>query len=116
MQASFQISFHGVDSSPAVEERIRKNMAKLEKCGRHIIGCHVTVARDHHHHHLGNLFRVQIDLGLAGRELAVTRDHGINHAHEDLHVAIRDAFDAARRRIKRVAQRRREPWERASVL
>jgi len=29
--------------------------------------------------------------------IVVGRDRGANHAHEDAHVAVRDAFDAARR-------------------
>ena len=37
---------------------------------------------------------------MPGKHLLVNRNHHDNHAHEDLHVAIRDAFDAARRQVQ----------------
>jgi hypothetical protein len=39
-----------------------------------------------------NLFRVGVDLKVPGSEIVVGRDPSAHHAHEDVHVAIRDAF------------------------
>jgi hypothetical protein len=39
-----------------------------------------------------------------GREIVVGREPA-NHAHDDMNVAIRDAFDAARRQLEDVARR-----------
>ncbi|MGH7789184.1 MAG: hypothetical protein ACRERC_20105 [Candidatus Binatia bacterium] len=43
----------------------------------------------------------------AACELVVTREPTEHHAHEDLYVAIRDAFDAAQRRPEDHARRQR---------
>jgi hypothetical protein len=35
-----------------------------------------------------------------GGKIVVSREPGEDHSHEDLHVAVRDAFDAVRRRLQ----------------
>ena len=52
------------------------------------------------HHHQGDLFRVRIEIDAPGKELAVTHTGPRDHAHEDVYVAIRDAFRAAVRRLR----------------
>jgi cold shock CspA family protein len=54
----------------------------------------------HPRHVQGNLYRVGVDLKVPGREIAVGRDPAAHHAHEDVHVAIRDAFDTTRRLLE----------------
>jgi cold shock CspA family protein len=56
--------------------------------------------KEHRHRHKGNLFRVRIEIGAPGRELAVTHTGPRDHAYEDVHVAIRDAFRAAVRQLE----------------
>ena len=51
-------------------------------------------------HRQGTIYHVRVDLTVPGGEVVVNREPGEDHAHEDLHVAIRDAFDAARRRLQ----------------
>ena len=43
MQTPLQISFDGVDPSPAVEARIGEKAAKLERLHGRIVGCKVVV-------------------------------------------------------------------------
>jgi hypothetical protein len=51
---------------------------------------------------------VRVDLTVPGGELAVTRGPSpLHQAHEDPLVAIRDAFDAARRELMDYARRQR---------
>ena len=45
---------------------------------------------------------MRVDLTLPGQEVAVTRVHD-----EDVYVALRDAFDAARRKVEEVVRIRR---------
>ena len=47
------------------------------------------------------------DLTVPGGELAVTREPAEHHAHEDVFVALRDAFDAAQRQREDYARRQR---------
>jgi cold shock CspA family protein len=53
------------------------------------------------------LYHVRIDLTVPGAELVASREPHDNHAHEDVYVAIRDAFDAMRRQLEAHARRQR---------
>ena len=100
MQRPLEIRFRQMVSSPAVEARIREKAAELERFSDRITGCRVTVEKEHRHRHKGNLFRVRIEIDVPGKELAVTHTGPKDHAHEDVYVAIRDAFNAAVRRLE----------------
>lgn len=102
-----QIVFRYMDPSPALEARIRQRAEEFDQFFDRIIMCRVAVECQHRHHQQGKLFRVRIDLTVPGREIVVSRDTGANHAHEDAHVAVRDAFDAARRQLEDHARDRR---------
>jgi cold shock CspA family protein len=65
------------------------------------------VEAPHRRHHQGKLYHVAIDLVLPGTELVVNRAPEEHHAHEDVFVALRDAFDAARRKLEDYARRQR---------
>jgi len=106
MQVPLHISFRNMEPSAAVEAKVRERAAKLDRFFDRITSCRVVVEAPHQHHHQGKLFHVRIDLSVPGGELLVNRDPAKQHAHEDVYVAIRDAFDAARRRLDQyVAQR-----------
>jgi ribosomal subunit interface protein len=107
MQKPLEIRFHKMEPSPAAEARIREKAAELERFSDRITSCRVTVEKEHRHHRKGNLFRVGIDIGLPGKEVAVTRTGPKDHAHEDVYVAIRDAFNAAVRRLEDHVRERR---------
>ena len=107
MELPVQISFRGVPSSDAIEAKVRARAARLERYYDHIMGCRVMIESPHRRHHQGKLYHVRIDLTVPGGELVVTREPAEHHAHEDVYVAIRDAFDAARRRLEDHARRQR---------
>jgi len=60
MQRPLEIRFHQMESSPAIETRIRERAAALERFSDRITGCRVVVEKEHRHHRKGNLFRVRI--------------------------------------------------------
>jgi cold shock CspA family protein/ribosome-associated translation inhibitor RaiA len=99
MQSPLQITFRHVAPSPALEARIRARVAELEQVFDRIVACRVAVEAVNRRQSQGKLFEIHIDLTLPGREVAIGRDPGVNHAHKDAHVAVRMAFDAARRQI-----------------
>jgi ribosomal subunit interface protein len=97
-----------MEPSAAVEAVIREKAAKLDQFYDHIMSCRVIVEAPHGHHHQGNLFQVRIDLTVPEGELLVTREHHHkDHSHEDVYVAIRDAFDAMKRQLEDYARKRR---------
>jgi ribosomal subunit interface protein len=100
MQRPLEVRFHQMDPSPAIEARIRKKAAELERFSDRITGCRVTVEKAQRRHHQGNLFRVRIEIDAPGKEVAVTHTGPRDHAHEDVYVAIRDAFRAAVRQLE----------------
>jgi cold shock CspA family protein/mRNA-degrading endonuclease RelE of RelBE toxin-antitoxin system len=95
-----------MDPSPAIEARIREKAAALERFSERITGCRVIVEQEHRRHRQGNLFRVRVEIDAPERELAATHTGSRDHAHEDVQVAIRDAFNAAVRQLEdRVRER-----------
>jgi ribosomal subunit interface protein len=100
MPIPLQISFRNMGPSPAVEERIRQKAAKLERFHDRIVGCTVVVEAPHRHHHKGKLYNVRVDISVPGKDVVVDRAKPTDHAHEDVYVAVRDAFDAAVRRLE----------------
>ncbi len=107
MQVPLQITFKEVSHSDAVEARIRERVERLDQFYPRIISCRVVVSKTNRHHHTGNLFAIHIDLRVPGEEISVSRDTGLNKAHKDIYVAIRDAFDAIKRGLEDYARRLR---------
>lgn len=131
MKLPLQITFRHMPPSPAIEENIRDKAAKLDELHDGIMGCRVAVEAPHRHHHKGKAYVVRIDLTVPGGELVINRepkrlvpkkangDHELDKdfaeshepskhaAHEDIYVAIRDAFNAAGRKLQDHARRRR---------
>ncbi len=94
--------------SEAVEARIRKKVEWLEKVFDRLIGVDVVVEAPHQHSRKGNLFAVSIEMRVpGGPPIVVAKVHHDDQSHEDVYVAIRDAFDAARRRLLEHAERLR---------
>ncbi len=100
MQIPLQITFRNMDPSPAVEARIRTLAERLEHFHEGVVSCRVIVELQHRHHHRGNLYHVSITLRVPGAEFATSHGPGAQPAHEDVHVAARDAFDSMRRQLE----------------
>ena len=108
MRIPLEVTFRHMEPSAAAEARIAEKVDKLEQLYSQLTRCHVIVEAPHEHHRQGKLFHVSIDLTVPGAELLVTRGHNHqSHAHEDVYVAIRDAFDAAKRRLEDYARQQR---------
>jgi len=106
MQQPVQITFRNMASSPAVEVRIREQAEALERFFDGIVSCRVVV-EGRQPRQQGNLYQLCIDLSVPGREIFVGRNTKAQHAHQDIHAAIRDAFDAARCQLEDYARDRR---------
>ncbi len=102
MQRSPNITFHGIDHSPTLDQHIREKISKLEEFHPRITGCTVSVEKPHRHHQQGNQFNVRLVVNIPGSQVVVNHDHS-----EDIYVALRDAFNAAGRRIEDQIRRQR---------
>jgi ribosome-associated translation inhibitor RaiA len=118
-----QTSFRDLPSSPALVARIEAEVGKLRRCFDGITFCRVVVVAPHRHHRSGRRYALRIELGVPRERLVIThqpptravrakapvatkRDEP-DAAHKDALVAIRDAFDAARRQLKEYVRRLR---------
>lgn len=103
-----QITFRNMDSSAALEARIRELVQKLQRFSNQIIKCQVVVEAPHHQHHeQGALFDFQVDIAVPGREIVIGHTHTKDPAHTNAYVALRDAFRAARRQLQEYERIRR---------
>lgn len=107
MQIPLQITFRGMDPSDAIANQIRDKARRLERFHGRITSCRVVVDAPHRHHYKGVVYRVNVDLSVPGGEIVASRERGLDHAHEDVHVAIRDAFAAAIRQLEDHSRRKR---------
>ena len=107
MRSTPQIIWQNLSPSNTIETNIRKHITKLEKFSARLSDCRVVIAMPHRHHHQGNICHVQINLTVPGGELVVNRQPPTQQTHEDLTVAIRDAFENAERQLKDYTQRQR---------
>lgn len=105
MKLPLEIVFRNVARTEEIEERIRSKASKLDRFFDRITGCRVVVEAPHKHHHKGNNYHVRIELSVPGGELVVNRDPQIPD-HEDLKIALRDAFQAAQRQLQAYSRKR----------
>ena len=99
MQTPIQITFRDIPQSDALETRIREKAEKLEAFYPGIVSCRVVVESRDRHKHQGKEVCVRIELHIPQHDIAINRDH-----HEDVYVAVRDAFSAATRKLEDVGR------------
>lgn len=107
MQLPLQVIFRNCPQSSSILELVEKKAKNLEHYFPRIIGCRVVIEVPHQHQHKGNLYRVFVDLTLPGNEIIVGRNPTLHEAHQDVFVAIRDSFRAARRQLQDRVRKRR---------
>ena len=95
MQTPLQITFRDMPHSDALDTHIRDKAQRLDQFFSGLIGCRVVVEQSGKHHQQGNPFNVRIDLTVPGSEIVVDRQE-----NGDVYVALRDAFDAAKRQLE----------------
>ncbi len=94
MKIPTEITFHGIEHSPAVETAVQRWVSRLEHMYDRITKCGVTISQPHKRHRHGSEFNVSVVLEVPGAEIAAT-----HMRHEDIYVAVADAFRAARRQL-----------------
>ena len=121
MSIPVQITFKNMQASISVEDEVQKLADKLAAFGNRITNCHVLIEAPHRHHRKGQRYNVRIHISARRARIDVGKAPALLHpaplhsrkeltpethptgrlvAHADLHVAIRDAFDNARRKLQ----------------
>ena len=125
MQVAPTIIFRKFRGDDALEADVRARLLKLDRYYPSIIGATVVVELATRHHLGGNRFRVRIELDVPGDTIVVRPDQSLRPSlraaelqktskrHETdpgrryAKVAVREAFEAARRRLQDYARRQR---------
>ncbi|MBL8661826.1 MAG: HPF/RaiA family ribosome-associated protein [Alphaproteobacteria bacterium] len=108
METEPQIVFEHIDPSDAVRRRILDEIAHLEQFHGRLTACRVVVSAPEKHKHKGKLYQVRIHLAVPGRAEVAVRPSTAGHQwNQDPLVAIRNAFDAARRQLQDKTKKKR---------
>jgi ribosome-associated translation inhibitor RaiA len=100
MQTMPEIHFHGIERSEAIEERVREKVSKLEKHFGRMTRCRVVLEAPHRSPQKPKVFQIKVEISLPRRQpIVVCHEREGAHAHEELPLAVRDAFEAALRKI-----------------
>ncbi len=95
-----QVTFRNLDPSAAITTLIEDRLTKLSELHDTVSACEVVVESPNRQNAKGRAFHVRLRLSVRGTEPVVSEEN-----HEDCAVAIREAFNAARRQIEHHAQR-----------
>jgi cold shock CspA family protein/ribosome-associated translation inhibitor RaiA len=96
MKIPLEIVFRGLQPSEAVKEKARERAEELDQFSPMLVRCQVWIESDRGHHRKGKRYTVRVRATAPGEELDVDRQP----PREDVYVAIREAFDAMRRRLE----------------
>jgi putative sigma-54 modulation protein len=100
MTVPLEIHFHGLDKSDAMEQRVREKFAKLERHFQHMSACRVVLEAPHRNPAKAKVFQVKIEISVKGKNpIIINHEREGAHANEDLGLTIRDAFEAAVRKV-----------------
>ena len=101
METEPKIVFENLGPSDALRQRILDEIAHLEQFHGRMTACRVVLSAPEKHKHKGHLYQVRIHLILpGGGEVAVRPSTARHQWNQDPQVAIRNAFDAARRQVE----------------
>jgi putative sigma-54 modulation protein len=96
MTTPLEISFHGIDKSDAVEAKIHEKFARLHGHFDRLTHARVVISSPNRTGARAKMFNVTIDLGMPGKQPIVIDSEG---DHTDIFIALRDAFNAAQRKL-----------------
>ena len=113
-----KVTFRNLAHSEALEQEIHERVAWLSHFDQTIQTCSVTVEALHRHRQGGKPFHVRIEVSVPRRQPLVVshepslhtplkdlentehhKETDLDFAHRDAHLAVREAFDIARRKL-----------------
>lgn len=102
MKSNADVVFRDLDHSPALSFTINRKLAKLSRFSDDILRSRVVLESPRNRKHKGKLYRASIELHLKNHPIAVSHDGA------SAHLAVRDAFDAAERKLISTCHQRRD--------
>jgi len=99
VQSPISLTFHHIDRSGALEERARKLGHHLARFNERITHCNITLQGPDDPHDGGAPYLVKIDLMVPGAQIHADSLHVDGAGHQDIYLALRDAFNNAKRQL-----------------
>jgi putative sigma-54 modulation protein len=112
MTTPLEITFHGVDKSEALEARIQEKFSRLHGHFDRITHARVVITSPNRTGARAKMFNVKIDIGVPGHQPIVIDNEG---DHPDVFIALRDAFNAAQRKLDATVGRLSDQAKRESA-
>ena len=110
MMIPVEVTFRNIGHSDAIAAAVRERAEKLDKFHPRITSCRVMVETLHRRPRTaGTVYRVRVDVRVPGGEVVAHDEPPPQRFHEDVYIAIRDAFDRVRRELEDLARRQR--WD-----
>jgi cold shock CspA family protein len=108
MKRPLQITFRGMDNSPALESLIRERVIRLEALYPRLTGCRVVVEVPHRGSESVKVpIAVSVEVDVPGTELILGKDEAGRHAAKEDHtIAVNNAFEAVERQLGKVGDTR----------
>jgi ribosome-associated translation inhibitor RaiA len=100
MEAPVRITFRGMTAPDALTRACEREVAKLERFAGRITSCDVVVERPRYRTSRGAAYEVRLHVKLPGIRIAVTHVPPVRADGRGLAVALRRAFDGARRELQ----------------
>jgi ribosome-associated translation inhibitor RaiA len=102
MTTPVEVHFHGVEKSEAIEQRVRDKIAKLGRHFERMTSCRVGIEVPQRTAQRPKVYQIKIEIGVPRRRPIVVRHERVgsnDNRSEELSLAIRDAFEAALRKV-----------------
>jgi ribosomal subunit interface protein len=100
MKPAVDVVYRDLDASDALNSIIHKKFAKLSRYSDQITHSRVVLDTPHCHKHKGKQYRASIELSVKGSPVTITHDD------DSIHLAVRDAFSIAERKLKNITGKR----------
>lgn len=108
MQVPAEIVFQNCDPSDELRAEVERQVERLEKFSPRLTSCHVVIHAPQTRHRHGDTFKIDLRIAMPQHhDVIVNRSHGDTPENEHPLVAIRNAFDAAKRQIEDAAREMR---------
>jgi ribosome-associated translation inhibitor RaiA len=108
MQVPLEISFHGMETKPHIQDLIHEKTEKLEQVCDYMSSCRVAIEKPQEHVSSGNPYRVRLDINVPhNHRITVEEGLGDTDMHAELHQLVRRAFKVARRQLKNLVEQQK---------
>jgi len=94
-----KLTFRHIERSGALEERARRLGSRLERFNERITQCHMILEGPDSRRSSETPYLVKIDLTVPGAQIHADSLHHDGAGHKDIYLALRDAFNNAKRQL-----------------